>query len=79
MVGCIHIEMVRPLSIILIKYIIVSGLTFDIPGTERDCQIYFLWTKKTREEPSEVSGRQEEINDPETEIGSGSGEPIYEE
>ena len=53
---------------------IVSGLTFDIPGTERDCQIYFLWTKKTHEEHSEVSGRQEE-----TETGSGSGEQIYEE
>ena len=49
---------------------IVSGLTFDIPGTEKDCQVYFLWTKKTREEPSEVSG---------PEPGSGSGEPLYEE
>ena len=51
---------------------IVSGLTFDIPGSERDCQIYFLWTKKTREEPSEVF-------EPETGLGSGSGEPLYEE
>ena len=57
--------------------LIVSGLTFDIPGTEKDCQIYFLWTKKTREDSSEVSGRQEEINDLETE--SGSGEPTYQE
>ena len=59
---------------------IVSGLTFDIPGTEKDCQVYFLWTKKTREEPSEPSepsGLDKKINEPET--GSGSGEPIYEE
>ena len=68
------LDLVKPNYII---NFIVSGLTFDIPGTERDCQIYFLWTKKAPEEPSEVSGRQEEINDLET--GSGSGEPTYEE
>ena len=25
-----------------------QGISFDIPGEERDCQIYFLWKKKDK-------------------------------
>ena len=25
---------------------VLLGITFDIPGDERDCQVYFLWKKK---------------------------------
>ena len=27
----------------------VPGITFDIPGRDRDCQIYFLWKAKNHE------------------------------
>ena len=30
------------------------GITFDVPGADRDCQAYFLWKK--REEDTETSG-----------------------
>ena len=25
-----------------------QGIAFDIPGEERDCQVYFLWKKKDK-------------------------------
>ena len=25
-----------------------QGFSFDIPGKERDCQVYFLWKKKEK-------------------------------
>ena len=29
-----------------------QGISFDIPGEERDCQIYFLWKKKDKKKKS---------------------------
>ena len=41
-----------------IKFL-APGITFDIPGRDRDCQIYFLWKKKNHENSTE-----EETNEP---------------
>ena len=30
----------------------LSGITFDIPGLDRDCQVYLFWKKN--EESSEI-------------------------
>ena len=29
-----------------------QGISFDIPGEERDCQIYLLWKKKDKKKES---------------------------
>ena len=29
-----------------------QGISFEIPGEERDCQIYFLWKKKDKKKKS---------------------------
>ena len=32
----------------MLKILRRQGISFEIPGEERDCQVYFLWKKKSK-------------------------------
>ena len=34
----------------MLKILRRQGISFEIPGEERDCQVYFLWKKKDKRE-----------------------------
>jgi len=60
----------------MLKILRRQGISFEIPGEERDCQVYFLWKKKDKKETAskkfkeniETEASTEEISDnPETE------------
>ena len=47
-----------------------QGISFDIPGDERDCQIYFLWKKKAKKKkPLDLSNKDIKIENDENITG----------
>jgi len=65
----------------MLKILRRQGISFEIPGEEKDCQVYFLWKKKTprpvENEVEERSGRdmagqgeEEEEKEEDEEVGA---------
>jgi len=48
----------------MLKILRRQGISFEIPGEEKDCQVYFLWKKKTprpvENEVEERTGREQD-------------------
>merc|ERR1711935_854312 len=44
-----------------------QGISFDIPGEERDCQVYFIWKKKNHKKESKKETVIQESNPEENE------------